>query len=195
MGLLFMIAGYYVAGSYDRKGFGLFVGERFKRLIIPTLIYMVAITPFIELVELGNKYTGFSLDGFLSGTGVMWFTAALFIFSLIYGVVRLVIRRPVSDSTENHIKPSLVSAVILILIISVCAFLIRIVQPIGTSILNMRLCFFASYIILFVVGIIAYRNNLFARISYKTGKRWLTCGIVLGFLSWLVLVSIASAAS
>jgi glucan biosynthesis protein C len=84
MGLLFMIAGYFVAGSYDRKGFGLFVGERFKRLIIPTLIYMVAITPFIELVELGNKYTGFSLDGFLSGTGVMWFTAALFIFSLLY---------------------------------------------------------------------------------------------------------------
>jgi fucose 4-O-acetylase-like acetyltransferase len=41
MGLLFMIAGYFVAGSYDRKGFGLFVGERFKRLIIPTLIYYV----------------------------------------------------------------------------------------------------------------------------------------------------------
>jgi hypothetical protein len=41
MGLLFMIAGYFVAGSCDRKGFGRFVGERFKRLDIPSLIYMV----------------------------------------------------------------------------------------------------------------------------------------------------------
>src|ERR1700730_979546 len=54
LGLLFMIAGYFVAGSYDRKGFGGFVGERFKRLVIPTLIYMVAIDPFIGIIELGN---------------------------------------------------------------------------------------------------------------------------------------------
>ena len=53
LGLLFLISGYFVAGSYDRKSFGGFVGDRFKRLIILTLIYMIAITPFIEIVELG----------------------------------------------------------------------------------------------------------------------------------------------
>ena len=84
-----MISGYFVAGSYDRKELGQFVGDRFKRLIIPTLIFMIAITPFIEIVELGNKYTGFNLVGFLSGTGPMWFAVALFGFSLIYGLVRL----------------------------------------------------------------------------------------------------------
>ena len=98
LGLMFMIAGYFVAGSYDRKGFGRFVGERFKRLVIPSLIYMVAITPFIGVVELGQKVTGFSVIGFLSGTGVMWFTVALFFFSLIYGLVRLIARRPAPDS-------------------------------------------------------------------------------------------------
>lgn len=35
LGLLFMIAGYFVAGSYDRKGFGRFVGDRSRRLVIP----------------------------------------------------------------------------------------------------------------------------------------------------------------
>jgi fucose 4-O-acetylase-like acetyltransferase len=192
MGLLSMIAGYFVAGSYDRKGFGRFVGEKFKRLVIPSLIYMVAITPFIGLVELGNKYTGFSITGFLSDTGVMWFAVALFIFSLIYGLVRLIVRRPAPASGGKQLEPSLANAVILILIISVSAFLIRIVQPIGTSILNMQLCYFASYIVLFVVGIIAYRNSLFARISYRTGKRWLISGIALGFLVWLALVIIAT---
>lgn len=49
MGLLFMIAGYFAAGSYDRKGFGRFVGDRFKRLIIPTLVYMAVITRSLAL--------------------------------------------------------------------------------------------------------------------------------------------------
>jgi len=86
LGLMFLIAGYFVAGSYDRKVFGGFVGERFRRLIIPSLIYMVAITPFIGIVELGNKVASFNVIDFLSGTGVMWFTVALFAFSLCYGL-------------------------------------------------------------------------------------------------------------
>ena len=71
--------------------------------------------------------------------------------------------------------------------------MIRIVQPIGTDILNFQLCYFASYIVLFVVGIIAYRSNLFAKISYLTGKRWLIGAIVVGFLAWFVLVAVATA--
>jgi len=57
----------------------------------------------------------------------------------------------------------------------------------------MQLCYFASYIALFLVGIIAYRNNLFAGISYRTGKKWLVGGIVIGFLAWLALVIVATA--
>ena len=162
------------------------------RLVIPTLVYMVAITPFIGLVELGNPWTGFSIVNFLSGTGVMWFAAALFFFSLVYGLVRLIPRKLAPSSERKPLEPSLAKAVILILIISVSAFLIRIVQPIGTSILNMQISYFASYIALFIVGILAYRNNLLARISYQTGKRWLTGGIVLGFFAWLVLVIAAT---
>jgi len=192
MGLMFMIAGYFVGGSYDRKGFGRFVGERFKRLIIPSLIYMVAITPFIELVELDNKPASFSIIDFLSGTGVMWFTVALFFFSLTYGLARLIVRRPTSGSDRKQLEPTLAKAAILILIISVFAYLIRIVQPIGTSILNMQLCYFASYIVLFIVGIIAYRSNLFAKISYRTGKRWLISGIALGFVAWLPLAIVVT---
>jgi glucan biosynthesis protein C len=187
MGVLFLIAGFFEARSYDRKGFGKFTKDRFTRLVIPTLIYMVAITPLIEYVELGNKWTGFDVIGFLSGTGVMWFTVALFAFSLVYGLFRLSRRsNPASDGRQVTFSFSL--AVILIIIISVCAFSIRIVQPIGTSILNMQLCFFASYIILFIVGILAYRSNMFDRISYRTGKRWFVGGIVLGFIFWLALM-------
>jgi fucose 4-O-acetylase-like acetyltransferase len=195
MGLLFMITGYFAAGSYDRRGFGGFVEGRFRRLIVPTLIYMVAITPFIEFVLLGNRGggggSGPSIIDVLSGTGVMWFAVALFAFSLVYGLVRLIV--PGSPASGGRrIEPSPAGAVVLILIIAVSAFLIRIVQPIGTSVLNMQLCYFASYIALFVVGIVAYRNDLFARISYRTGRRWLIGGIALGLLAWLALVIAAT---
>ena len=43
------------------------------------------------------------------------------------------------------------------------------------------------------MGIIAYRNNLFAKIGYRTGKRWLISGIVLGFFGGLALVILATA--
>lgn len=188
MGLLFLLAGYFAVESFDRKGFGRFVRDRFKRLVIPSLIYMLVITPFIGLAEIGGKPTDFSIVKFLSGTGVMWFAVALFVFSLIYALMRLIIR-PLGDSSKKQLKPSFINAVILILTISVFAFLIRTVQPIGTNTLNMQLCYFASYIALFIVGIKAHRNDLFIRLGYKTGKRWLIFGIILSFFVWLVVVS------
>ncbi len=192
LGLLFMLSGYFVAGSYDRKGFGRFVGDRFKRLVIPTLIFMIAITPFIEFVELGNRLVGFSLIGFLSGTGPMWFAAALFGFSLIYALYRILAKRPALKS-EKKIDPTFSFALSLILTIAVLAFLIRIVQPIGTDILNFQISYFASYIFLFIVGILAFRNNLFGKISYRTGRRWLISAIVLGSGTGFFLLVIASA--
>ena len=100
----------------------------------------------------------------------MWFAAALFGFCLIYGVARLMSRRSAPDSIRMQLKPTLAMAVSLILIIAVFAFLIRIVQPIGTSILNFQLCYFSSYIVLFIVGILAYRSNLFAKLAIELEK-------------------------
>jgi glucans biosynthesis protein C len=137
-----MISGCFVARSYDLKGFGGFEGERFKRLVVPTLIFMIAITPFIEIIELGSKATGFNLIDFLSGTGPMWFAAALFGFCLIYGLVRLMSRRSASAPDRKRLELTRGMVVSLILINSVFAFLIRIVLPIWTSILNFQLCYF-----------------------------------------------------
>ena len=123
----------------------------------------------------------------------MWFAVALFGFSLIYGLVRLGSRGPLPLLAGKQLKPTLGVAVSLALIIAVFAFLIRIVQPIGTDILNFQLCYFASYIALFIIGVLAYRNNLFAKISYRGGKRLVIGAIALGFLVWFVMVAVATA--
>lgn len=192
MGLMFLIAGYFVAGSYDRRGFGPNAVERFRRLGIPTLIYMVVVTPFIGLVELRQPFTGFNLVNFLSGTGPMWFAAALLIFCLIYAGARLIFPRVRMESFATRLRPSFRNLTLLAVAIAVLAFLIRIVQPIGTSILNMQLCFFVSYVVLFCVGIVAYRGDLLRKISYRAGKWTLIGAVGLGFVVWLFVFALLS---
>ncbi len=194
MGLLFLLAGYFVPAAYDKKGFGKFIRDRLVRLGIPALIYMLAIHPLIVCYLLGygvqqgfwSFYAGYiaSLD-VLGGSGPMWFVIALLLFTVIYGVVRLLVpARP----AKTEMKPTAKSLWMLILIIAVCAFLIRIVQPVGTSVFNMQICYFAQYIVLFIAGILAFRHNLFAKIPYKAGKKWLIFGVVFGFVSWAFLM-------
>lgn len=188
MGILFLLAGYFVPGAYDKKGFGQFIKDRMVRLGIPTLIYMLVIHPFnlYVLLDLAwvrpkpgflNYYAGYisSLD-FLGGSGPLWFAFALLIFSLVYGLARLAGSRWAKPARETQVSHK--GAALLILLIAVCAFLIRLVQPMGTSVLNMQLCYFSSYIILFVAGILAYRSNWLAKIDTRFGMKWLWAGLV-----------------
>ena len=45
MGLLFLIAGYFVPAAFDRKGLGNFLRDRAVRLGLPSLLYMLVIHP------------------------------------------------------------------------------------------------------------------------------------------------------
>ena len=69
--------------------------------------------------------------------------------------------------------------------LSLVAFLVRIVQPIGTDVLNMQLCFFPQYVALFMVGIVAYRRNWLARIPRAFGLFWLRLAVIAGPVLWV----------
>ncbi len=98
MAVLFFIAGNFSAAAYDRKGFSQFVRDRFIRLGLPTLLYMLVIGPLTQYFlsrtwgsgGFGHQWLLHLTDGeWLSETGPMWFCAALLIFSIIYGLIRL----------------------------------------------------------------------------------------------------------
>jgi hypothetical protein len=187
MALLFMLAGFFIRGSYDRKGFGPFVKARFMQLMIPAFLTMAVITPFQHYVELGGRWfepeKGFLalIVRFLDGINVMWFVVALFIFSLAYALVR---RLGGNISRKYNVKLSFRNAVVLILIIAVCAFLIRLKFPIGAFYAGMTLGYFASYIAFFIVGVAVSQSDVLEKIRYKTGVVCLVCGIVFGFAAW-----------
>jgi hypothetical protein len=84
--------------------------------------------------------------------------------------------------------PGISYIIMLISVIGVSAFLIRLVQPIGTSILNMQLCNFAEYIVLFIVGILVYRYKWLDKLTYKTGRKFLKLTYIAGLLVWFTIL-------
>jgi glucan biosynthesis protein C len=203
MGFLFFIAGYFVPGSYDRKGFGTFSKERLIRLGIPTLLYMFIIHP-LTITILGH-YLNWNLNlpseyakylrsfNFIGSTGPLWFALALLIFSLIYAALR---KSGISRKQEPEKAISVNSKRILgvALLISVFTFLTRVIFPIGTNILNMQLCFFPQYIVLFILGIFFFRKNLLLNIPGKLGMTWFRYTLIFGTIFWLGMTVLGNAA-
>jgi glucans biosynthesis protein C len=214
MGLMFFLAGIMVPAAYDRKGFPRFLADRAVRLGVPSLVFMLLLDPLTNIIrELGTG-VGFSwaaflpgyrthvLSGrFLSASGPLWFAVALLVFSIVYAVVRLIadlVRggapRRASTGTRT-ISPRAVTIAVLCLaaVIAVLAFLVRQVQPLGTSIMNMQLGYFASYVVLFIAGLWAGRNGLLQAIPAKTGRTWLWLSIGIGLPVWALLLAFGGA--
>jgi surface polysaccharide O-acyltransferase-like enzyme len=94
----------------------------------------------------------FYLDTLAGASGPLWFAVALLIFSVIYAVVRLVgglardASKPSKTRGDLEITPKAVhiGAAVVMTVIAAGSFLVRLVQPVGTSVYNMQLCFFVS---------------------------------------------------
>jgi surface polysaccharide O-acyltransferase-like enzyme len=213
MGLLFFVAAAFVPASYDKKGFGRFIGERALRLGVPALIFMLILDPITNLIrDMGTghfvswstalgRYPGYIASGsFLGSTGPLWFAVALLIFSVIYALVRLVgslakkTERPKPEVTLTP-KALHIAAAVIMAAIALGSFLVRLVQPMGTSVSNMQLCFFPSYIVLFVVGVWAGRRGLLTKLPRQAGMLWLKLAFIIGVPAWLLLLGLGGALS
>jgi hypothetical protein len=122
----------------------------------------------------------------------MWFAIALLIFSAAYVAARHLRPDPKEAEVDGNgggdgKLPRHRDVIALVLVIAAAAFAIRLVQPIGTAVLNMQLSFFASYVALFAVGIAARRRRWLLRIPYPFGLAWLKAALVGGTAFWLAL--------
>jgi glucan biosynthesis protein C len=190
MSVLFMIAGYFIPDSLEKKGPAKFIKDRLFRLGIPLLIYILIIHSITVKIANPNiditayYINGIKTFGFVGWTGPLWFALTLLIFTLFYTATRVAFKNPISFTpfTINSINIAL-----LVIIITIPAFLIRLVMPIGTEIINLQLGDFSAYIFMFVFGIIVKRLGLFERISYQAGKKWLALSFLLGYPVWLLI--------
>jgi glucan biosynthesis protein C len=194
MGFLFLLAGYFVPGSLERKGPRRFLADRMFRLGVPALIYMTVVQPFIVYVllaryykippgQVGERWLGYLMSSrVLGGSGPMWFAIALLIFTIVYVAVQR------GRLGKSRALPGNLQVAGLILTIAVCTFLMRTVQPLGTSVLNMQLGYFSQYVILFCVGIAAWQGDWLARIPYQFAMRWCVAALAVAPAMWLALI-------
>jgi surface polysaccharide O-acyltransferase-like enzyme len=127
----------------------------------------------------------------------------LLIFSVVYALVRLVgsLVRGKSGALKPKPEVSLtpkalhVAAAVIMTVIAAGSFFVRLVQPVGTSVYKMQLCFFPSYIVLFVVGLWAGRRGLLMKLPRQAGMMWLRLAFIIGVPVWLLLLGLGGALS
>jgi glucan biosynthesis protein C len=191
MGLLFLIGGYFAHGSLQRRGPAGFMRERLLRLGAPTLLYMALLQPLIVYVinPSGNEYgpisgvlAGYFASGrFLGGSGPMWFAAALLVFSAVPAAWGLIQHEPAAGAYPAGRAPGAGAIWAWGGALVATTFLVRTVQPLGRSVLNMQLCFFPQYVMAFAAGFAAARGGWLlplARSSLARRAGWM--GLILG---------------
>ncbi len=205
MGLFFFISAYFVPGSYDRKGAGVFFKDRLIRLGIPLAIYSWVLNPIMLYMLFGGQGVPF-FDYYLRvyfgenaliGSGPTWFIETLLIFSLVYVGWRVVTRNRPAPVAQESPFPGNRSIVLFALTIAVLAFIVRlvfIVDEFNFGPLNLQFGFFVQYIALFAIGLVAYRRNWLVNLPEATGRLWLRVAIAL-VLAWWPFVLITDAPS
>jgi len=197
MGFFFLIAGYFTAASTDRKSMVRFLADRAVRLGLPLLGFGLVLAPLTVGMIGAASGQGFWASiaslwqhkEFINGP--MWFAEALFLLSFGYCLWRLVsnLRTEWAPTSQPHSKPIpgnltwLIGAVA----VGITAFVIRIWMPVDTRYFGLWLGYFPSYILLFSVGIYAWRFKWLFQLTWKQARQWL----IVACLAWPVMPAAA----
>ena len=173
MGLYFFISGYFVPRSFDKQGSKQFIQKKMLRLGIPLLFMGAIISVLTGKLEIGH----------------MWFVESLLVFCLIYALIRKWVS-PI-DKTCNS-KPTIIGLLIVSLLMGVGSYFIRQVSPqdhwiwpFGIIPLPMEPAHYLQYVMMFVMGVLAYRFQWLNKMSNGTGFTTLLIGVALAVGNYL----------
>jgi glucan biosynthesis protein C len=200
MGCFFMISGFFVPGSRDRKGGKGFMRGRLVRLGVPLLLFVLLMRPVLTLPVFIEQYAGklpYPLFYIVSwDPGPMWFVEVLLVFCLGY----LLVRRWTGRREASHDLPevSVVSSrggqslsslpvIGFVVVLSLVTFAWRLALPLGSYVPVLGLpsvAFLPQYLGMFIVGALAHRKGWFQRLP-----RWTTwAGLPVAMISLPVYV-------
>jgi len=139
MGLFFLLSGYFIPGSFDRKGAGIFVKDRLRRLGIPLLFMgFVVFGPFVYSGYVsqggGLSFGQFFLRIYIGQWQVeiahMWFVAHLLAYAIGYTLWRLIIKRRPITTTFNRPAPGNKAIFTVTIALALVTAVLRILYPI-----------------------------------------------------------------
>lgn len=182
MGLLFLLAGYFTPGSYERKGPSKFLMDRLLRLGIPTLVYVFIIKP---LEVWGSRQITHKPIENLFALDQMWFVVMLLVFDLGYLAWRTIVKnRPERVADDMPKKLTFPKVALFTLALAAASYLLRIVISYGIPVLGFpSLGYLAQYLSFFLIGMLAFRQGWLRSIPGSLGQ----LGFVLAVLATIIL--------
>jgi glucans biosynthesis protein C len=198
LGLYFFISGTFIPGSYDRKGGWQFWKDKLLRLGIPLILYTFALSRIPTYVaqratgDVTESFFKFFGRTFLSQAdeGPTWFIFSLLVFIAVYTIWRH------ATSAVNQEKlawinrvpvPGKRKIIIFGLIVSVLMFLVGLKSKVGETvnvfgIFSLMTIFFVQYILFFVAGLFASRNNWLIKFNGQDLRFWSWLSLGLGLM-------------
>lgn len=188
MGLLFLLAGYFVPRSYDRKGAGQFLKDRWIRIGLPLVFFALVVhVPVVYLNEspqpsFGEFIRSLYESGWQDLYIHLWFLGHLLLYSVGYVVWRLVADRRANRSPRTWPVPNHAAIIGFLIGLALVTWVIRGWYPIDEwvplfYVLAAEPAHLPQYVSLFALGILAYRGDWLHRISTRMGMIWLTVGM------------------
>lgn len=200
MGLLFLISGYFVAWSYERKGAATFLKSRFTRLGIPLLVFTGCVLAPISYLLQGKSLSFGEFVKVLYGTGWqfpyahLWFLVHLLVYSLGYALWRHVVRRDTSSQHTELPVPTHLAILLFVVALALITWIVRIWFPIDRwvplfFVIPAEAAHLPQYVGLFVVGTLAYRGDWLRKLPTVTGFVWLWIGMTTAVARYVVRYS------
>lgn len=190
LGLFFMLAGYFTPRSYDKKGFGGFLVDRLKRLLVPLALYELIIFPLVRYgVRSHDGFPGSLWDHLVEhfdglntiADGPVWFLLTLMIFSFFYALWRWIAK---FEKCQANV-PSNGSIALFALVLGLATFIVRLWLPVGKFYepVHQEFAHYPQYIAMFALGTLAYRRNWLVDFPASQARLWnwvaLLCVLIL----------------
>jgi glucans biosynthesis protein C len=206
MSLFFLIAGYFMPYVFDRKGPRSYLKDRFLRLGLPILSFLVFVFPPLMYAYYLN-FRGYPPIGFLdyichvywgikghrpadwSGPawpdrqiGHLWFTEMLLVYALLYTGWRWIKHHLALPPLGRLHRPSLFLLVPVMFVVAAASWWIRLDYPIYRwgaflGVLQLSPGDLPRDFTCFTLGVLAFRNGWLASLPAAQGYRWLALGL------------------
>ncbi|MBS1501812.1 MAG: acyltransferase, partial [Bacteroidetes bacterium] len=192
MGFFFFLSAYFIPPSLEKKGAAKFIKDRLMRLGIPLIFYSFIFGPVLNyIVYYFGKGRHISFSRYLSGYddwidfGVLWFVAALLLFTLLYVAWWSIAK---NKKGKPMTTPSLGKIILFAATLGFISFLVRLVFPVGWVLqpVGFQLGHFTQYVALFTCGILASKYNWLDGITRKQGIRARRIAALFGVLVFML---------
>ena len=175
MPLFFMVAGVFTPKSLHRRGTRLFLRDRTIRLLVPSVAFVLLLTPPIEFVDSSNagfrgsfwQYIPHSWWPLPPPPGPTWFLGVLLVFSAVYAVVRR--SRPWHPGAGRRLSGrDLAGTVVLVAVMS---YVVRIWAPFGQERWHLAVAQAPGWVAGFTLGVLAGERGWFDHLDPQLATR------------------------